>query len=122
MNVNKNYQNIADSYLFSTIAKKDSEFAQKNPDKKIIVLTHFLPTPQGIAEKYRNDALNPYFTSNLEDFIKQHKNIKLWACGHTHIPFECKIGECKVVCEPYGYYGVDHWLQPKDYNGKIIEL
>ena len=95
---------------------------EKNPDKKIIVLTHFLPTPQGIAEKYRNDALNPYFTSNLEDFIKQHKNIKLWACGHTHIPFECKIGECKVVCEPYGYYGVDHWLHPKDYNGKIIEL
>ena len=28
MNVNKNYQNIADSYLFSTIAKKVSEFAQ----------------------------------------------------------------------------------------------
>ena len=38
MNVNKNYQNIADSYLFSTIAKKVSEFAQKNPDKKIIKL------------------------------------------------------------------------------------
>lgn len=95
---------------------------EKNPDKKIIVLTHFLPTPQGIAEKYRNDALNPYYTSNLEDFIKRHENIKLWVCGHTHIPFECKIGECKVICEPYGYYRVDHWLQPKNYNGKIIEL
>lgn len=95
---------------------------EKNHDKKIIVLTHFLPTPQGIAEKYKNDALNPYFASNLEEFIRRHKNIKLWACGHTHIPFECKISECKVVCEPYGYFGVDHWVQPKDYNGKIIEL
>lgn len=38
MNINKNYQNIADSYLFSTIAKKVSEFAANNPDKKIIKL------------------------------------------------------------------------------------
>lgn len=38
MNINTNYQNISDSYLFSTIAKKVSEFAAKNPDKKIIRL------------------------------------------------------------------------------------
>ena len=38
MNINTNYQNIADSYLFSTIAKKVNEFAQANPDKKIIRL------------------------------------------------------------------------------------
>lgn len=38
MNINTNYQNIADSYLFSTIAKKVSEFSSKNPDKKIIKL------------------------------------------------------------------------------------
>lgn len=38
MNVNTNYQNISDSYLFSTIAKKVNEFAANNPDKKIIRL------------------------------------------------------------------------------------
>ncbi len=38
MKVNTNYQNISDSYLFSTIAKKVNEFAAKNPDKKIIRL------------------------------------------------------------------------------------
>ena len=38
MNINTNYQNIADSYLFSTIAKKVNEFATNNPDKKIIRL------------------------------------------------------------------------------------
>lgn len=38
MNVNKNYQNISDSYLFSTIAKKVSEFSVQHPDKKIIKL------------------------------------------------------------------------------------
>ena len=38
MHVNKNYKNIAQSYLFSTIAKKVSEFSSANPDKKIIKL------------------------------------------------------------------------------------
>ena len=38
MKVNKNYQNIAQSYLFSTIAKKVGEFATAHPDKKIIKL------------------------------------------------------------------------------------
>lgn len=38
MNINKNYQNVAQSYLFSTIAKKVNEFAAANPDKKIIRL------------------------------------------------------------------------------------
>lgn len=38
MNINTNYQNISDSYLFSTIAKKVNEFVSNNPDKKIIRL------------------------------------------------------------------------------------
>lgn len=38
MKTNTNYQNIADSYLFSTVAKKVNEFAAKYPDQKIIKL------------------------------------------------------------------------------------
>ena len=38
MNINKNYKNLEQSYLFSTVARKVSEFASKNPDKKIIRL------------------------------------------------------------------------------------
>ena len=38
MNLNKNYENLEQSYLFSTIAKKVNEFVSNNPDKKIIRL------------------------------------------------------------------------------------
>ena len=38
MKTNTNYQNIADSYLFSTVAIQVNEFAAKYPDKKIIKL------------------------------------------------------------------------------------
>lgn len=38
MKINTNYQNVQDSYLFSTIAKKVHEYQEKNPDKKLIRL------------------------------------------------------------------------------------
>jgi LL-diaminopimelate aminotransferase len=38
MNINSNYKNLNESYLFSTIARKVNEFAQTNPQKKIIKL------------------------------------------------------------------------------------
>ena len=38
MNLNKNYENLEQSYLFSTIAKKVNEYISNNPDKKIIRL------------------------------------------------------------------------------------
>lgn len=36
--INKNYLELKDSYLFSTIAKKVAEYKKKNPDKKVISL------------------------------------------------------------------------------------
>lgn len=38
MNINKNYLNLEQSYLFSTVAKKVNDFAKNNPEKKIIRL------------------------------------------------------------------------------------
>ena len=38
MKINENYQKLEDSYLFSTIAKKVSEYSKQNPDKNIIRL------------------------------------------------------------------------------------
>ena len=38
MNINQNYRNLNESYLFSTIAKKVNDFASKNPQVEIIKL------------------------------------------------------------------------------------
>ena len=38
MKRNENYDNLEQSYLFSTVAKKVSEYTVKNPDKKVIKL------------------------------------------------------------------------------------
>ncbi len=38
MNINKNYENLEQSYLFSTVAKKVSNYIEQNPEKKVIRL------------------------------------------------------------------------------------
>ena len=38
MNINKNYENLEQSYLFSRVAKKVNDFIANNPDKKVIRL------------------------------------------------------------------------------------
>ena len=38
MNINENYKNLKESYLFSTIAKKVRDFSSQNPSMEIIKL------------------------------------------------------------------------------------
>ena len=38
ININENFLNLQDSYLFQTIAKKVAEFQKNNPDKRVIKL------------------------------------------------------------------------------------
>ena len=38
MNLNKHFDNLEQSYLFSTIGKKVNEYINNNPDKKVIRL------------------------------------------------------------------------------------
>ena len=72
-------------------------------DKKIVVITHHAPSEQSISVIYKNDLLNPAFASNLEEFILNHSNIKLWCHGHIHTASDYKIGNCRVICNPRGY-------------------
>lgn len=55
--INENFLELQDSYLFSTIAKKVSEYQKNNPDKKIIKLgigDVTLPIAKTVAEAMKN--------------------------------------------------------------------
>ena len=49
--------------------------------------------------------MNGAFVSNLDEFIMDHPQIKLWTHGHVHNVFDYTIGETRVVCNPRGYPG-----------------
>ena len=91
--------------------------------RDIIVVTHFAPSVKSISEKYNGKyrILNPRYASNLEQFILANPCIKLWVHGHMHDSFDYQIGNCRVVCEPYGY-SYEQNKVPEEYNGKVIEI
>ena len=95
----------------------------KETTKDVIVVTHFAPSVKSISEKYNGiyKELNPSYASNMERFIKANPRIKLWVHGHMHDSFDYMIGQCRVVCEPYGYVR-DAVYPPIRYKGKLIEL
>ena len=91
MKANQNYKNIAQSYLFSTIAKKVNEFSQKNPDKKIIKLgigDVTLPLCKAVVDALKSasdemgvkETFHGYGPEQGYDFLKQE--IKNYYNGH----------------------------------------
>lgn len=99
MNINTNYQNISDSYLFSTIAKKVNEFAANNPDKKIIRLgigDVTLPLCKVVVEALKNasdqmgvkETFHGYGPEQGYDFLK----LKVQAYYQSH-NVELELGE-----------------------------
>jgi len=89
--------------------------ADANPDKKLVVITHMLPSNQAISEEYKDDyTLNGAFASDLDDIIIAHPNIKVWTFGHTHDFKDFVVGETRLLCNPRGYAGYEQRVQEFD--------
>ena len=69
----------------------------------MVVITHHAPSMQSIEKNYRNSELVASFASNLENFILDLPNIKLWCHGHIHTASDYMIGNCRIICNPRGY-------------------
>jgi len=79
------------------------EAVNENEASKIFMVTHHVPTFLHYPEKYKGDALNEAFATEMYDFIEQ-SNIDFWLYGHHHynIPvFE--IGTTRLLTNQLGY-------------------
>lgn len=75
----------------------------KFKDKKCVLITHHGVSPLQLDPKYFTSNLNASFISNLEDLILKHDNLKLVITGHVHNSSDFKIGNTRIICNPYGY-------------------
>lgn len=82
-------------------------FLDKYSGYKTIVITHHLPTPNSISERYEDSPLNCYFASNLNEMIEKREPT-MWVHGHTHSFFNYKLGKTEIVCNPRGYPNESH--------------
>ena len=90
-----------------------------NHDTKYVVVGHHSPSRQSTHEMYANDTvMNGGYSSDLDEFIEDHPQIRLWTHGHTHHPFDYQIGQTRVVCNPRGYIG----YEPEAANFKLQHI
>ena len=98
---------------------KNSIDTTVNKDKKIIILSHHLPSYQLIVEKYHSERYKKYqheFATELEHLIKDP--VKAWLCGHSHCQVEKNINGVYCGINAIG-------LPIKDDNrniGRVLEL
>jgi hypothetical protein len=78
-------------------------------DQKFVVVGHHAPSRLSTHPRYKEEALmNGGYSSDLNDFILERPQIKLWTHGHTHEDFDYMIGTTRVVCNPRGYIGYEN--------------
>jgi len=75
-----------------------------NPAGKYVVVGHHAPSRLSTHPRYAQEAImNGGYSSELDDFILDHPQIKLWTHGHTHEDFDYQIGSTRILCNPRGY-------------------
>jgi predicted phosphodiesterase len=73
-------------------------------DQKFVVVGHHAPSKLSTHKMYKDNTLmNGGYSSELDEFILDHPQIKLWTHGHTHHNFDYMIGSTRIVCNPRGY-------------------
>ncbi len=75
----------------------------KNKNRKIILLTHHMPSFKLIDKKYKNMPMNRCFASKLDDLFDE--SINCWIYGHTHTPNNIILNNVRFVCNSIGYIG-----------------
>ena len=84
-----------------------------------VVITHFAPVAQCIAERYQGDRLNPYFVAGCDSLVERFEP-DLWLYGHTHQADDFVLGKTRFINNARGY---PHENSGSDFMPeKIIEV
>ncbi len=87
---------------------------KENHDKKIVVITHHLPTKKLIVPRYSAPQYiihHDRFASDLEYLIKDP--IKIWLCGHSHSKNTLNLNGV--------YLGINAFGHRKNYDDKYLK-
>ncbi len=91
-------------YEHKEFLHKLDEVLELHSSLPVVVVGHHAPSKASTHPRYVKDVLvNGAYSSNLDEFILDRRQIKLWTHGHTHEPFDYMIGTTRIVCNPRGY-------------------
>ena len=78
---------------------------KKEPDRRVMVLTHHSPTllEEAHDPRHRNSKLTSAFATDLLPELDTSQ-VKIWAYGHTHFNHpSIKVGEVELITNQRGY-------------------
>ena len=77
---------------------------ETNPAGRYVVVGHHAPSKLSTHPRYQDQfIMNGGYSSELDNFILDHPQIRLWTHGHTHEDFDYMIAGCRILCNPRGY-------------------
>jgi len=85
------------------IAKQSLETSIKESKEHMVIITHHLPSEQGIDNKYKGNPVNDSFASSDLEHIFLNKKILMYCHGHTHTSMVYDIFGVKIHCNPRGH-------------------
>jgi len=101
--------------------KKLDEVLALHPDLTTVVCGHHAPSKASTHPRYKSEVLmNGAYSTNLDNFILDRRQIKLWTHGHTHEDFDYMIGTTRIVCNPRGYDGYEE--RADNFKLKYVEI
>ena len=81
---------------------RQTQLLREEADLVDVVVTHWPPTRDAIAPRFKGDALNGYFVNDREDLVEDI-GAQIWISGHVHDPYRAVVGNTLVIGNPTGY-------------------
>jgi DNA repair exonuclease SbcCD nuclease subunit len=92
-----------------------------HPGLTTVVCGHHAPSRASTHPRYKTEfVIGGAYNSNLDDYILDRRQIKLWTHGHTHDDFDYMIGTTRIVCNPRGYDGYE--ARADNFKLKYVEI
>jgi len=89
--------------------------------KRYVVVGHHSPSRLSTHPRYQHQhIMNGGYSSELDNFILDHPQIKLWTHGHTHEDFDYCIGSTRILCNPRGY--INYEERADSWQLKTVEV
>lgn len=109
---------VKDHYAFRSAL--DRALAE-HPDTPVVVCGHHAPSRASTHPRYRTQhTMNGAYSTNMDDFILDRRQVVLWTHGHTHDDYDYMIGTTRVVCNPRGYDGYE--ARADNFKLKYVEI
>ena len=81
---------------------RQTQLLREQADLVDMVITHWPPTRDAVAPRFKGDGMNGYFVNNREDLVEDI-GAQIWISGHVHDPYRVVVGNTLVIGNPTGY-------------------